>query len=584
MFAGENALGQSTLGNVYHNDNYGFSINPPKGWAFYDGSEYAAQFLGPFDDNMNGTVNIAIWVEHNSTISLQSFSEEILVGHNGLKDFHQILKTDGVKAGYACKELVYTFKTENNFIIEVKDTYFVENGNAFLIYYIATPSTYGKYFDIVEQSLQTFSANSSLPLVLIVGVISAVVLVGVGGYVLVRRRSKTKVKLTGTDEKASLTQMTPQTKRPIGIIIISIFWIIGGIYNIITGWTSIITDANDLTQISTFRVVVQDWLTMALPIEMAIFAVFVLLGLLQLVTVTGLLRGKHWAYYAGISIPIIGFIGVGFQTLLMMTSPLGFSENIAALPLFNLFGNFFFMFIYVGYLRQPNVRIWLGVKNKLAESLQKVTDTTSTVSSPESSSENETILLQESDVKQFDSQSPSMYTDQPGTLILTSKRMMYVSMGAWDATALKESISQVEVDYLMKHKKSYSVPLEEITRVEAVRWLSAQYLRVNNCSPGQKNYHSYMFLVQWERDASGAAIAKSQHWVDTINSAITTARSPPSLPPTYYHPVETQSNQIPPQPPESAAVSVPICPLCGASLFYVQEHKRWYCFKDKKYF
>ncbi|MCW4007700.1 MAG: PRC-barrel domain-containing protein [Candidatus Bathyarchaeota archaeon] len=36
--------------------------------------------------------------------------------------------------------------------------------------------------------------------------------------------------------------------------------------------------------------------------------------------------------------------------------------------------------------------------------------------------------------------------------------------------------------------------------------------------------------------------------------------------------------------PEAAAQSAqPVCPTCGGPLTYIQQYKRWYCYKDQKY-
>jgi hypothetical protein len=156
-----------------------------------------------------------------------------------------------------------------------------------------------------------------------------------------------------------------QPTRPKGIIIISILWIFGGLYNIYTGMNNFSIDATLLPEISSYSQRLKDWFSLALPIDMAIAAVFVGLGIMQLVTITGLLRGKRWSYYVGISIPIIAFTGVIIQAILGMTAPLSFEENVAAAPIFLIGGNLLGLFIYTGYLRQPHVKAWLKVNTKL---------------------------------------------------------------------------------------------------------------------------------------------------------------------------------------------------------------------------
>ncbi len=197
LFTSENVFGEPTLGERYYNDNYGFSIYIPKEWTINDGSVYAAQFLGPYDDELHGTINIAIHVERADDLSLQGYFDEMLAGQHGLKNFNLISQNESIKAGYACKEIVYTASTTKGYTMKVMDTYFVENGNAFLIYYVASPSSYDTYFPSVEQSLQTFNAHASsdFPVALLVGLISVGAFIGGGGYLLAKRSAKSKTKL-----------------------------------------------------------------------------------------------------------------------------------------------------------------------------------------------------------------------------------------------------------------------------------------------------------------------------------------------------------------------------------------------------
>jgi len=119
--------------------------------------------------------------------------------------------------------------------------------------------------------------------------------------------------------------------------------------------------------------------------------------------------------------------------------------------------------------------------------------------------------MQEAGVKQHDSASPPSVGlragafAEVGTLILTNLRLIYVAKGsisratAWAlggaiaARAVEKSVSQAEIDDLMRYEGSYFVPLQEITYVQAGRKLGGGYLSVLNCSPG-KSPHTPMFL------------------------------------------------------------------------------------------
>ena len=206
--------------------------------------------------------------------------------------------------------------------------------------------------------------------------------------------------------------------------------------------------------------------------------------------------------------------------------------------------------------------------------------------------ENEVIIIQEAGVKQHDSESPPSVGlragafAEVGTLILTNRRLVYVSKGgastaaAWAlggalaARAIEKSVSQAEVNDLMKYEGSYFVPLQEITRVETGRKMGGAYLRVDNCSPGQKPAHSYVF---------GSGFHRNAEWVNAINSAVAAARSGQTTPSNYSQATQPQQANYVPTPPPPPPSAAPICPFCGGSLTYIQQYQRWYCYRDQRY-
>ncbi len=151
--------------------------------------------------------------------------------------------------------------------------------------------------------------------------------------------------------------MASQPKRPVGIIIVSILWILGGLYNFFGGLATASSDASLLPDISSYSSSIENWLSMALPIEIAIMAVVAVLGIMQFVTVPGLLSGKRWSYKLGLSIPIIAFITVCSDTFLLLTVPGGG----LAINTFSILISFVSLSIYTWYLRRPHVKAWLKV-------------------------------------------------------------------------------------------------------------------------------------------------------------------------------------------------------------------------------
>jgi hypothetical protein len=238
-------------------------------------------------------------------------------------------------------------------------------------------------------------------------------------------------------------------------------------------------------------------------------------------------------------------------------------------------------------------------------------------------SEVEVILKQEAGVKAHESESPPTVGlragafAEVGTLILTNKRLVYISKGgasraaAWAmggalaARAVEKNVSKAEIDDLMKYKGSYSTALQNITRVEAGKKLGAAYLRVDSVG-SEKPSHAYVFGSGWSND---------DEWVKAINSAKESLNSTPinstiisspqntsAIPSqkicqkcgtpdssegkfcsscgTPFAQSQTETSLLPPPPPPPTS---PSCPYCKSQIRYIQQYQRWYCDKEKRY-
>jgi hypothetical protein len=199
-------------------------------------------------------------------------------------------------------------------------------------------------------------------------------------------------------------------------------------------------------------------------------------------------------------------------------------------------------------------------------------------------SETETILKNESGVKAYEGEHPptvglkaGAFADV-GTIILTSRRLVYINKGgaaraatyvlggALAARAAEKNVSRAELDDAAKYPGSYSISLQDITKVETARHFGSAYLRVDNKSGYLKPSHSFIL---------GSGFSKNEDWVAAINSAIVAMRSPQ---PTMN--VGTLNNlaasHIPPPPPgystnspgqgkplQAASSPVSVCASCG---------------------
>jgi hypothetical protein len=199
-------------------------------------------------------------------------------------------------------------------------------------------------------------------------------------------------------------------------------------------------------------------------------------------------------------------------------------------------------------------------------------------------SEIETILKNESGVKAYEGEHPpsvglkaGAFADV-GTIILTNRRLVYINKGgaaraatyalggALAARAAEKKVSKAELDDVAKYPGSYSIPLQDITRVETARHFGSAYLRVDNQSSFLKPAHSFIL---------GSGFSKNEDWVAAINSAIMSTHSPkPAMSPAQlnnptptYNPPPPQMNseniRTQPMPVQTTSSPLIVCPSCG---------------------
>jgi len=181
---------------------------------------------------------------------------------------------------------------------------------------------------------------------LIVGIIVAVlVIIGMAGAIAFARfRKQPKVK------KAPPREIM---KRPTGLTIIAILWLLGGLYNLYISSQTINSDLGVLSSL-------YGWFKFGVPAELAISLLVFALGLAQMFTIYGLWTGKSWSYKLALAIPVLGVVISISLVGLYMSAPieLGIRESINWV----LVGSsIFWAIIYWSYLRRPHVKEYLGV-------------------------------------------------------------------------------------------------------------------------------------------------------------------------------------------------------------------------------
>ena len=233
-------------------------------------------------------------------------------------------------------------------------------------------------------------------------------------------------------------------------------------------------------------------------------------------------------------------------------------------------------------------------------------------------SELEIIIKQEAGVKDHESSFPPTVGlkagafAELGTLILTNKRLVYISKGgaaraaAWGigtvfaAQAIEKRVSKAEIDELTTREGSYFTPLQNIINVETGRKMGQSYIKVDGVSSG-KQIHSYVVEGGYN----------NQDWVNAINQAKSALsfNSISQTTSTNHHtqsssfqalcqkcgtpvnaeskfcascraPLKQSQTEMPPPPP---ATQLPICPYCRRPIRYIEQYQRWYCDNEKKY-
>lgn len=240
-------------------------------------------------------------------------------------------------------------------------------------------------------------------------------------------------------------------------------------------------------------------------------------------------------------------------------------------------------------------------------------------------SEMEVIIRQESGVLDHQSKSPPTVGlkagafAEVGTLILTNKRLVYISKGgaaralAWGvggvfmAQAIEKTVSKAEIDEAATQKGSYYTPLQNITLVEAAKKLGQSYIRVDSTGTN-KPVHAYVVSGGNNNQAWATAINQAKNtpqYTPPIQTANTTAPTQNPTPqncqrcgtPTTNNskfcttcgtPLTQNIAPAPPTmpvspPPPPPPTQTPMCPYCRNPIRFIPQYQRWYCDNERRY-
>jgi len=147
-------------------------------------------------------------------------------------------------------------------------------------------------------------------------------------------------------------------KRPLGLTVIAVLWVLGGIFNFLGSFSSIISDVQVLSLLSSS--LIHNWFKFGVLAELGISLLVLVLSLIQLATCYGLWAGKSWAWKTAFSVAILLVVCNTSLLLLYTSAPaeLGIDATLAAgsVP-----WSIIWAVIICSYLRKPHVKQYLGI-------------------------------------------------------------------------------------------------------------------------------------------------------------------------------------------------------------------------------
>jgi hypothetical protein len=144
---------------TYKNNEYGFSINPPKGWKIQenikmDNFTIPVAFIGPVEKNF--AVNINIYIEKINETTLQEYvnlNKKILT--LVVSSYNLISERNTTINNHEAYELLYTAKIKNT-DLAYKQIFLIKNNSGYVITFTALKDNFDKYIVVFDKSIETF--------------------------------------------------------------------------------------------------------------------------------------------------------------------------------------------------------------------------------------------------------------------------------------------------------------------------------------------------------------------------------------------------------------------------------------------
>jgi len=172
---------------AYTNTRYGFSIEPPSGWAVDDKVSFAAVvFYGPIEEDFRVNVNVQV---ESTSVSLAQYISSSKTNLETLESYQLLSEAPRTINGVDAYELVLKFSYSGT-IVQEKIVALLKDGKAFVVVYAALPTTYQTYLNAFESSVQTFKVEPGLGWWIWAIIVAVIVGVAVAAVFALRRRKR----------------------------------------------------------------------------------------------------------------------------------------------------------------------------------------------------------------------------------------------------------------------------------------------------------------------------------------------------------------------------------------------------------
>jgi hypothetical protein len=158
---------------------------------------------------------------------------------------------------------------------------------------------------------------------------------------------------------------TATKKRPLGVAVLAILWLLFGVYTIYASVQPILGDIDTLNNMAHYGYS-GSWLNLGIPVELCLYIGVLFLGVVQIVSAVGLLKGSKSLYRLALVV-LVAFVLVNLgAVILYYTGQAAFVilTNLFTVALLTFFLQIILAGIYWTYLKKTHVMAYFGIEPK----------------------------------------------------------------------------------------------------------------------------------------------------------------------------------------------------------------------------